>query len=107
MRIEVVIPTFNRHEMLSRTLHSLFAARRPAGLEVSITVVDNNSTDQTGAAVESWQSRFPGQIKYLFETRQGRSSALNRGIEDATADLIGMIDDDEEIGEQWFEEIEK
>jgi glycosyltransferase involved in cell wall biosynthesis len=103
MRLDVIIPTYNRSEMLVRTLDSLLAAEVPPGLEVRVTVVDNNSTDRTRQTVEEQKGRFGGRLNYVFETRQGRSCALNAGIEATDGDLVGMIDDDEEIDARWFE----
>ena len=106
MRLDVVIPTYNRHQSLSRTLKSLERARIPQNLIVGITAVDNNSTDDTRAVVEAWKNRLP-QLSYVYEQRQGRSFALNAGIDATSGDLIGFIDDDEEIDAAWFETIQK
>ena len=107
MRLDVIIPTYNRHEMLRRTLNSLLAAEVPHGLDVRVTVVDNNSTDQTRQTVEEYLKRFGGRLNYVFESRQGRSSALNAGITATEGDLVGMIDDDEEVDGRWFECVQK
>ena len=40
MRLDVIIPTYNRQDLLPATLESLLAAEVPAGLEVGITVVE-------------------------------------------------------------------
>jgi glucosyl-dolichyl phosphate glucuronosyltransferase len=106
MRLDVVIPTFNRKESLSRALQSLAAAHVPEDLIVSVTVVDNNSTDDTGLVVQKWQTRLP-RLSYVFEKRQGRSFALNAGIESTSGDLIGFIDDDEEIDQSWYDTIHR
>ena len=103
MKLTVVIPTFNRADLLWRTLKSLADATRPQGLDVSVIVVDNNSTDDTKVAVEEWSGQI--DLHYLFEPRQGKSRALNSGIENASCDLIGMIDDDEEVAKNWLVEI--
>lgn len=102
MRLDVILPTYNRQDLLPSALNSLFAAEIPAGLEVSVTVVDNNSKDGTRAVIESFQQRFGDRIHYCFEKKQGRSHALNAGIAATTGDLIGVIDDDEEIDPQWY-----
>jgi hypothetical protein len=41
----------------------------------------------------------------VFVPRPGRSHALNAGIAAAAGDLVGMIDDDEEVDAGWFEEV--
>jgi len=80
MQLDVIIPTYNRADLLKLTLQSLLAAEIPAGLNVQVTVVDNNSTDETHQTVSAFQSLFAGRLHYLFERKQGRSSALNAGI---------------------------
>jgi glycosyltransferase involved in cell wall biosynthesis len=102
MRLDVVIPTYNRAWLLPRTLESLLAAEQPEGLDVQVTVVDNRSTDGTRALVEAFSPRFNGRLRYLFEGKPGRSHALNTGIAASNADLVGMIDDDEEVDVTWL-----
>jgi len=104
MRLDVVIPTHNRADLLPRALESLFAADRPDGLDVGVTVVDNRSTDLTRSVVASFQSRFP-DLQYIYEPKPGRSHALNTGIAAVHGDLVGMIDDDEEVDRTWFRTI--
>jgi len=71
-----------------------------------VTVVDNNSKDETREVVQAIASSdTPFPIRYVFEPKQGRSSALNAGIQSARGNLIGMIDDDEEVDPGWFEVI--
>jgi glycosyltransferase involved in cell wall biosynthesis len=64
--------------------------------------VDNNSSDQTRQIVESFSARS-ARVRYLFEPHPGKSAALNCGINSSDCDLIGLIDDDEQIGERWME----
>ena len=104
MRLDVVIPTYNRQQSLARTLGSLQKARVPNGLTVGITVVDNNSSDETRSVVESWRQELSG-VSYVFENKQGRSFALNAGINATSGELIGFIDDDEEVEESWYESV--
>jgi glycosyltransferase involved in cell wall biosynthesis len=92
--------------MLSRTLESLGSAIIPNDLEIRITVVDNNSTDRTRHTVDSHSKKSDLKIDYAYEPRQGRSFALNKGIEFTDGDLVGMIDDDEEVDTNWFIRIE-
>lgn len=107
MKLDVIVPTYNRQEMLKRTLDSLLAARVPEGLRVRITVVDNNSKDETRRVVEEYVERYGEPVRYLLEKEQGRSPALNAGIRATDGDLVGTIDDDEEIDEGWYEEVHR
>jgi len=92
--------------MLARALRSLHDADKPAGLQVQVAVVDNNSKDRTRETVEQLKQDFNGRLSYVFEPRQGRSSALNAGIRATSGDLVAMIDDDEEVDRSWFTFIE-
>ena len=108
MKLNVVIPTYNRAESLKKTLRSLADARLPANFEVVVTIVNNNSTDTTEAAFEEMRPRFRDKtLEYLFEEKQGRSFALNSGIRRADGDLLTTVDDDIRVAENWFVEIEK
>jgi len=102
MELDVIIPTYNRADLLPRTCESLLAAERPAGLDVRVTIVDNASTDETRTVVASFMPRFAGRLQYVHESKRGRSSALNAGIRATHGDLVGMIDDDEEVDRRWF-----
>ncbi|HEX8649778.1 MAG TPA: glycosyltransferase family 2 protein [Pyrinomonadaceae bacterium] len=102
MQLDVLIPTYNRQEMLKLTLASLLAAVVPEGLSVRVTVVDNNSKDETRQVVEERREAFGGRLDYVFEGQQGKSAALNAGIAATSGDLVGIIDDDEEVDAQWY-----
>ena len=105
MQLDVIVPTYNRADLLKLTLESLLTAPIPSGLEVKVNVVDNNSKDGTKLLVQSFQERFGDRIRYHFESKQGRSHALNAGITATNGDLVGMIDDDEEIDSTWYQTI--
>ena len=102
MKLDVLIPTYNRATLLPRALESVLAADGADGLDVGVIVVDNRSTDDTRAIIESFIPRFGGRLHYVYESKPGRSSALNAGIAASRGDLVGMIDDDEEVDRGWL-----
>jgi glycosyltransferase involved in cell wall biosynthesis len=103
MQLDVVIPTYNRSQLLRKTLRSLLDARVPPGLNVRITVVDNNSKDDTRDVVLAEHAKANLPISYVFEKKQGRSPALNAGVAATNGSHVGFIDDDEEIDATWYE----
>jgi glycosyltransferase involved in cell wall biosynthesis len=103
LRIDVIVATYNRCRLLGVALESLLKAHFPPDLDVKIVVADNNSTDETRSVVQSYDAKFKGRLKYVFEPRQGKSYALNTAIAETSGDLVGMIDDDEQVDEGWFE----
>jgi glycosyltransferase involved in cell wall biosynthesis len=101
MRFSVVIATYNRAADLRATLASL-ATLRPQG-EWELIVVDNNSSDDTRAAVAEAARTFPAPLRYAFEPAQGRSPALNAGIRLAAGEIIVTTDDDVRVEPDWLD----
>jgi beta-1,4-mannosyltransferase len=87
--VSVVIPAFNRQELIKRSLASVFAQRSVAPAEV--IVVDDGSTDDTAAEA----SRLGARVIRL-ERNQGAASARNAGVEAATQPWIALLDSDDE-----------
>jgi glycosyltransferase involved in cell wall biosynthesis len=102
-RASVIIPTYNRAELLGKTLDRL-GSLSPALDSWEVVVVDNNSTDGTRVTVEQRAHAFPVPLRYLFEPAQGRSHALNTGIASSRAPVIVFTDDDVLVGERWLDE---
>lgn len=100
MKYSVVIATHNRAAILRGTLHNL-AALRPDG-PWEIVVVDNNSTDDTGAVVRDAAAGFPVELRYLAEPQPGRSPALNTGIRASRGAIIVTTDDDVRVPADWL-----
>jgi len=96
----ILIATFNRAAMLDDTLASI--ARLRPGFSWECIVIDNNSTDDTRAVVDRHAADFPVPLRYVFEARQGRSSALNTGIAAAGADVLTFTDDDVRVADRWL-----
>lgn len=107
MKLDVVVPTYNRSALLRRTISSLLEAPIPQGLSVTIYIVDNNSVDDTQAVVREVQAGMKADadrlLVYVRETKQGLSNARNGGIRAGSGDVVGFIDDDEEIEALWYE----
>lgn len=100
MKYSIVIATYNRAGDLHETLKSL-AALTPDG-PWEVIVVDNNSSDDTRAIVHEAAGRFPVELRYVFEGRQGRSPALNAGIQAARGAIIATTDDDVRVPAEWL-----
>lgn len=105
MKLTVIVATYNRNMLLKRTLASLLSANVPTGLNVSVIVVDNNSTDNTRDVVAECERSHGDRVRYVFEGRQGKSYALNTGIANTRSELIAFVDDDEEIEAGWYDAV--
>lgn len=99
--VSVILCTYNRCSILPNALESILA-QQTGDVRYEIIVVDNNSTDQTLQVIESFIARGQGNIRCVFEGRQGLSHARNAGIENALAPLVAFFDDDERVAPDWI-----
>ncbi|HEY5656694.1 MAG TPA: glycosyltransferase [Myxococcota bacterium] len=100
MDVTVAICTWNRAALLDQTLAQLGALRVPEGLGWEILVVDNGSSDDTGAVLERHALRLP--LRSLREERRGLSHARNRAAAEARGALIAWTDDDVRVEAEWL-----
>lgn len=98
----ILICTYNRATLLRETLAAFATMSAPDQCDVEIIVVDNNSTDNTARVVADAARRSPFRIVSLHESRQGKSFALNRGLEVARGDIIALTDDDVWPDRDWL-----
>jgi glycosyltransferase involved in cell wall biosynthesis len=103
--ISAVICTFNRSGLLEQTLSALRRCTPPAGCDVEIIVVDNNSTDETPAVVRRMANGTGFPVRYASEQRQGKSYALNRALGLVRGDVIALTDDDVLPAADWLTSI--
>ncbi|MEI6707046.1 MAG: glycosyltransferase family A protein [Methylococcales bacterium] len=89
MNISVIIPTYNRCELLRRALLSVFAQTL---LATEVLVIDDGSTDATSVMLHT---EFPA-VRYYYQQNSGISSARNLGIQHSTGDWLAFLDSDDE-----------
>jgi glycosyltransferase involved in cell wall biosynthesis len=95
----VVIATKDRARYLESALASLFAQRDAPGFEV--VVVDNGSSDDTGALVRRF-AREAIAVRYVLEPEPNRGKARNRGVEVAGGRYLLFCDDDVYVPVHWI-----
>ena len=87
--VTVVIPAYNRPDLVARAVRSALAQRPRPPAEV--IVVDDCSADETGAA-----ARAAGARVIRHEVNQGEGAARNTAIRAATQEWVAMLDSDDE-----------
>ncbi len=100
--ISVIIPTYNRKELLPRTIKSVLEQRLRCA---EIIIVDDGSTDGTKASISPFLQQYD-EIHYIFQKNQGAAAARNRGIAAARFPFLAFVDSDdhwhcEKIAQQY------
>ena len=89
--ISVVIPTFNRLEILPRVLEAL-AAQTIGAEAFEVIAVNDGSTDGTEGYLAG--HRAPFALRGLSQANAGPAAARNRGVREAQGDLVVFLGDD-------------
>lgn len=93
--VSVVIPTYNRSDLLSRSLDTIL---KQTYTNLEVIIVDDNSTDDTSDVVDQYIQR-DDRIKYLKnDENKGGGFSRNRGLQNANGEYIAFLDDDDE----WY-----
>ncbi|MBW3569424.1 glycosyltransferase family 2 protein [Candidatus Parcubacteria bacterium] len=93
LTVSIIIPVYNEENYLRACLDSVAAQRVMAD---EVIVVNNNSTDKSLEIAKSYKF-----VKVLSEEHQGIVFARNRGFNAARSDIIGRIDADSILAEDW------
>jgi glycosyltransferase involved in cell wall biosynthesis len=105
--ISVIVCTYNRQDYIGKCLQSL-AGQSLQTDAWEVVLVDNSSTDTTPEICHAFRENNPHiNYHYVVEKTQGLSFARNRGIAEATGNLLVFMDDDATASAQYLEEILK
>ena len=88
--VSVIIPVFNRSELLKRALDSVFSQSLPPR---QVIVVDDGSTDDT---IELLRSKNSSTVSVISQENAGVSRARNVGISASSHEWIAFLDSDDE-----------
>jgi glycosyltransferase involved in cell wall biosynthesis len=86
--VSVVIPTYNRADLIGETIDSVLAQGYP---NIEIVVIDDGSTDGTEALVKQYGER----LRYVRKPNGGLASARNRAQREARGEYVAWLDSDD------------
>lgn len=90
--VSVIIPAYNRAELLGPTLESVLAQTYT---DYEVIVVDDGSQDATGPTVQAYVPQFNGRLFYVYQHNQGLSGARNTGCRLARGRYLAFLDSDD------------
>lgn len=96
----IVIPTYNRADLLSRCIDSII---EQTFSDFEIIIIDNYSNDETKELVEQYKSRDT-RIKFIQEHNNGIiAHSRNVGVKEAVGEYIAFLDSDDWFGRNKLE----
>ena len=97
--VSVIVPVYNVAQYLDRCLNSLV---QQSYQNLEILLIDDGSTDGSGALCDGWQRRDP-RIRVFHKPNGGLSDARNHGLERAAGEFICFVDSDDWCDTQFVE----
>ena len=98
-KISIIVPVYNVEAYLERCVESIL---KQTYTNFELLLINDGSTDKSGELCDELALRDQ-RIRVIHKENGGLSDARNRGIDEASSDLIGFIDSDDYIDEDMYE----
>ena len=99
--ISVIIPVYNAENYLDACVSGVLAQ---AYGELEILLIDDGSTDGSGATCDAFQARDP-RVRVIHKKNGGASAARNAGLRAATGNYVFFLDSDDSIVPEAMEKL--
>lgn len=92
MKVSIITAAFNSVQTLEDTVKSVLEQTYS---NIEYIVVDGGSTDGSLNVVRRYEQQFCGRMKWISEKDRGIYDAMNKGIQMATGDIVGILNSDD------------
>lgn len=100
--LSVAIPCYNSENYMEHCIQTLLTG----GQEVEILIVDDGSkNDRTGQIADQYQQQYPTICRAIHQENGGHGQAVNTGLKQATGTFFKVVDSDDWVNEEAFQEI--
>lgn len=89
MKVSVITVCYNRKATIEQSIKSVLDQDYP---DIEYIVVDGNSSDGTQDIIESYSDKIS---QYVSERDNGMYDAINKGLNMATGDIVGLMHSDD------------
>lgn len=101
--LTVTVPAYNAEKFLNRGIPSMLDDRILN--EIEILIINDGSNDRTAEIANTYQEKYRETVKAIHKKNGGHGSAVNAGIENATAKYFCVIDADDWVDKNSFVEL--
>lgn len=92
LKVSIITPTYNREKLLRKAYESLI---NQSDNSFEWIIVDDGSKDNTKQEVQKFIDENKIDIKYIEKENGGKHTAVNKGVENVTGELILILDSDD------------
>ena len=100
--LSIIIPVYNVENYLRRCLDSILL--QPSSITYEILLIDDGSSDKSGAICDEYQSNFPNVFVSHIENN-GVAEARNLGISLSKGNYLYFMDPDDFLSDNFFDKI--
>jgi len=100
MKLSFVIPAHNEENYVGNCIASIQTELERSSKEAEIIVINNASTDGTAEAAKKHKN-----VRVIDEPNKGLVHARQRGLKEASGDLLAYLDADCILNEGWIEAV--
>ncbi len=95
--LTVAVPCYNSQAYMEKCIDSILQG----GERVEIIIVDDGSTDETGAIADGYQRRYPSIVRAVHQENGGHGEGINQGLRLATGIYYKTVDSDDWLSEDF------
>ena len=100
--LSIIVPVYNVENYLRRCLDSILL--QPSSITYEILLIDDGSSDKSGAICDEYQSNFPNVFVSHIENN-GVAEARNLGISLSKGNYLYFMDPDDFLSDNFFDNI--
>ncbi len=89
--LTVTVPCYNSAPFMHECVDSLLTG----GDDVEILIIDDGSTDETGAIADAYAARYPDLVRVIHQENGGHGEGINQGIRNARGTYFKVVDSDD------------
>lgn len=102
MKISIITTAYNSGKTIEETILSVLSQNYQ---DFEHIIVDGASKDNTMEIVKKYENIYKGKLKYISQPDKGIYDAMNKGIQMATGDVIGLLNSDDKYSKDTVLEI--
>lgn len=102
-KISVIVPVYNVQDYLVQCIESI---RNQTLKDIEILCIDDGSTDESGQILDVYAQKDK-RIKVFHKGNTGYGHTMNIGLDAAGGEYVGIVESDDFIEENMYEELYK